>query len=93
MRSVTGYPLRWAMTLLMAEDRREWTIPELVAGLELLGLEPPGRPSKAASDALRGEVRKGRVVRVGRGRYRFAYAPKSTMSRMRKGVRRARGLE
>ena len=54
------------------------TVPEIVAGVEAFGLPVPGRSSKTVSDALRWEVRKGRVVRLDRSRYRTGSMPRST---------------
>jgi len=54
------------------------TIPEIVAELEAFGLPIPGRSSKTISDALRWEVRKGRVVRLERSRYQTGSMPRST---------------
>ncbi len=42
---------------------------ELVERIEARGLTVPGRAPKTVSDALRWEVAKGRVVKLGRGRY------------------------
>jgi hypothetical protein len=54
------------------------------------GYRLPGRASKTISDALRWEVRRGRVVRLGRGRYCYATAPASTARRIRIFARRCR---
>ena len=54
------------------------TVPELVVMVEAFGLSISGRASKTVSDSLRWEVRKGRVVRVERSRYRAGSMPRST---------------
>ncbi len=43
-----------------------------------------GRPGKAVSDVLRSELYKGRVERIGRGRYRVATMPRTTRFRIRR---------
>jgi hypothetical protein len=58
------------------------TIPELVAGLEKWGFTIEGRPSKTVSDALRWELRRDRVRRIGRGLYRAGGMPRSTEHRI-----------
>ena len=51
------------------------TVAELVTAVEGLGYPVPGRMSKTMSDALRWEVARWRVIRVGRGIYRIGRAP------------------
>ncbi|HEY1116429.1 MAG TPA: hypothetical protein VGE43_01905 [Acidimicrobiales bacterium] len=63
------------------------TVGELVDTIERCGFRLAGRPSKVISDALRTEVARGRVVRVGRGRYRVGSIPGSTRRRIRKVTR------
>jgi hypothetical protein len=77
-----GLDLRYALVAVLLESRRERSVRELVVALERDGFALAGRPSKAVADALRWEVRRGRAVRVGRGRYRAGYVAKSTRSRM-----------
>ena len=62
----------------LLEEQRAMTVPEIVAGVEAFGLSVPGRSSKVVSDALRWEVRKGRIVRLERSRYRTGSMPRST---------------
>ena len=80
--TIRGRSLRF---LLVAEmmHHAEVTVAELVTYLDELGFTIDGRPSKIISDALRWEVRRGRVVRLGRGRYRYRTAPPSTARRIR----------
>lgn len=49
-----------------------------------------GRPSKEISDALRWEVRRGRVIRVGRGQYTVGRIPRGTAHRIRTRVEAVR---
>ncbi|WP_346742442.1 hypothetical protein [Rhabdothermincola salaria] len=62
-------------------------VPELVQFLQGRGVQIPGRPSKVVSDALRAEVRRGRVVRLGRGVYGPGHMPRSTAHRISVRVR------
>ncbi|MEV6280108.1 hypothetical protein [Nocardia sp. NPDC051832] len=55
------------------------SVAELAAAVAAKGFAPSGRASKAISDALRCEVRRGRVYRIGRGRYRCGEIPQSSM--------------
>lgn len=63
--------------------RRSMNVREMAAVLEGYGYELGGRASKVISDALRWELRRGRVVRIGRGLYRYQTAPASTARRIR----------
>ncbi len=64
--------------------REEMTVAEMVGVLiRRHGFDLGGRASKVISDALRWETRRGRVVRLGRGRYRFVSAARSTTRRIR----------
>jgi hypothetical protein len=83
---VRGRMLRYAMVLLLDEARRPMTVPEIVAGLAEWRLEVEGRASKVIPDAMRWEVRRGRVRRAGRGRYVLGHLAKSTRHWMRKSV-------
>lgn len=62
------------------------TVPEIVAGVEAVGLSIPGRASKVISDALRWKVRQGRIVRLERSRYQTGSMPRSTEWWIRKQV-------
>ena len=73
-----GVRLRHAICVCLLEERRAMTVPEIVGGIEALGLSIPGRASKTVSDALRWEARKGRAVRLERSRYRIGTMPRST---------------
>jgi hypothetical protein len=47
----------------------DMTTEELYRALLVRGVRPVGRPSKSISDALRTEIKLGRVLRTGRGSY------------------------
>ena len=80
-----GIELRYVLTnyLALHGDR---TVAELVVGLERLGFVIVGRPSKAVSDALRWEVKLGRVRRRGRALYGPGSAPRATEWRIDRRV-------
>ena len=82
----SGRPLRSLLVLLLLDADRTLTLPDLVASVERAGFTLTGRPGKTVSDALRWEVRRGRVVRAGRGRYRGGYVAKSSRHVMRRRV-------
>jgi hypothetical protein len=63
-RCIAGLQLRYFLTLHLF-DAGESSIGDLVAAVERHGFSLDGRPSKVVSDALRWEVRRGRVVRRG----------------------------
>lgn len=80
-------PLRGrALRFVLVDElmrRGEMTVGELVAAVvRRHGFDLGGRASKVISDALRWEVRRGRVARLGRGRYRFVRAARSTVRRI-----------
>jgi hypothetical protein len=60
----------------------------MTAALRHHGYQLGGRASKVISDALRWEVRRGRVQRLGRGLYRYHQAPATTARRIRLFARR-----
>jgi hypothetical protein len=53
-------------------------VDELVESLTYQGFAISGRPSKTVSDALRTDVKIGRVLRRGRGRYGPGEMPRAT---------------
>jgi len=73
-----GVRLRHVICACLLDEQTIMTVPEIVAEVEAFGLSIPGRASKTVSDALRSEVRKGRVVRLERSRYRTGSMPRST---------------
>lgn len=87
-RGLWGVELRYVLCDLIAgAGGATCTVSELVEAIERCGFRLAGRPSKEISDALRAEVARGRVVRVGRGRYRAGSIPGSTRRRIRKVAR------
>ena len=84
-----GIQLRYALTLYLGQHGPQ-TVPELVAALDYQGFSFAGRPSKAVSDALRWEVRHGRVLHMRRGRYAPGDIPRSTEYRIHDRVMRLR---
>lgn len=75
--------VRRLLTWYVVRAGRVVTVGELVRWLEQAGFEPPGRPSKLVSDKLRADVARGRVHRVGRGRYVAGSVPPATLHRMK----------
>ena len=80
-------PLRGrALRFVLVDElmrHEELTVAELVtAVVHRCGFDLGGRASKIISDALRWETRRGRVRRVGRGRYRFSHTARSTARRI-----------
>ena len=66
---LSGMALRYALVVTLLDHRRPMDVAELVEQLRRDGYDVWGRPSKTVSDALRWEVRRGRVRRLGRGVY------------------------
>ncbi len=70
--------LRYVLIVALMQARRPHTLAELVNLAERHRCQMSGRPSKVVSDALRWEVRKGRVENTSRGVYRIGSMPRST---------------
>ena len=85
-RILSGRPLRYLLTETIWE-RGPSTVGDLVARVAELGLVLPGRPSKVVSDELRWEIARGRVQRLGRGRYGPGAMPRQTRAWIRARVR------
>lgn len=87
-----GINLRSWITLELMRERRSMTIAELVPRAEASGFRLPTRTSKALSDALRAEVHRGRVRRLGRGRYVAVHhrVPRTTRWRMHQRMKACR---
>ena len=93
LSEVRGTLLRSLLTLVLdAERPLVMSLPELAAGVAASGFRVAGRSSKNISDALRWEVGRGRVVRVGRGRYAAGRVAKTTRRRMRGRIANQRRL-
>lgn len=82
-RELRGLILRYFLTVTMVDSGREVTVRELCEALTARGCATAGRTSKVISDALRWEVRRGRVQRTGRGRYAARRFPRQTLGWMR----------
>lgn len=78
------------MTLAIHGAGRPMTVAQLVDVVAFEGIDVGGRPSNVISDVLRTEVAKGWVVRLGRGIYAPGRIPKSSKSRLRARLQRAR---
>ncbi len=79
---VRGIELRYLLTLYVHRFGTT-TVSELVNMLDHKGFGTDGRASKAVSDALRWEVRRGRLSHVGRGCYGLGEGlPRGTEHRM-----------
>lgn len=85
-----GRQFRYLLTLHLVDAGRPLTVAELVRRVEGDGFAVSGRLSKVVSDALRWEVRRGRVVRLGRGEYGVGRIPRSTLHRMRQRIAQER---
>lgn len=76
-----GRELRYVLTNYISRGYR--TVAELVNKLAEDGFTVWGRASKVVSDALRWEVRNGRVRRIRRGLYAIDSIPRTTLHRIR----------
>ena len=72
-----GIELRYMLTVNL-DIHGSASIFELIEQLEYQGFSIPGRASKTVSDALRWEMRRGRVRRLRRGVYGPGQMPRST---------------
>ncbi|BBX97829.1 hypothetical protein [Mycobacterium lacus] len=80
-----GIEVRYVLTMHLSQHGPA-TIAEMIDALRWHGFCVRGRASKAISDALRWEIERGRVYRLGRGRYRSADIPRATEYRIRQRV-------
>lgn len=80
-----GTELRYVLTWQLALHGPA-TIAEMIDALEWHGFCVKGRASKVISDALRWEIGRGRVRRLGRGKYGPAGMPRSTEYRIHQRV-------
>jgi hypothetical protein len=86
---VKGLDLRYLLSWLLA-DSGHATVPELVDRLAMYGFDVDGRASKTVSDALRWEIRHGRVLQYGRGLYGPGPTPRATEYRIHQRIIRLR---
>ncbi len=84
--------LRYLAVAELAERGRTMSPLELAAVLKERGFDLGSGGNKAVADALRWEVRKGRVTKPRRGRYRIGTMPKSTRGWIVGRARRHRRL-
>jgi hypothetical protein len=84
-RRLHGIELRYMLTMHLF-DHGAATVTNLVQTLAAQGFDVGGRASKSVSDALRWEIRRGRVHRLGRGRYGPASMPRGTQHRIHERV-------
>jgi hypothetical protein len=80
-KTLRGTNLRYTLIRLLQVCGPS-TVNDLVAALRKWGFTVDGRPSKAVSDALRWERRRGRVRRIERGLYRAGGMPSGTEYRI-----------
>lgn len=85
MLRLRGRDLRYVLTMHIALHGPA-TVPDLISALTWHGFDVAGRPSKTVSDALRWEIRRGRVRRLERGLYDYGFMPRSTEYRIHKRV-------
>ena len=85
VRRVRGIELRYLLTMHLFQHGPA-SITELVQALASQGFDVGGRASKSVSDALRWEVGRGRVRRLGRARYGPAWIPRATEYRIHRRV-------
>ena len=84
-RLLRAIELRYVLSLYLWE-LGPLTVSDLVRLLTDEGFAVDGRPSKVISDALRWEIGRARVQRVGRGRYEPGRIPRGTAHRIRRRV-------
>jgi hypothetical protein len=83
--NLQGIELRYVLTMQLAVHGPA-TITELIDALAWHGFHVRGRASKAISDALRWEIGRGRVRRLGRGLYGPGSMPRGTEYRIHQRV-------
>ena len=88
--TLRGLDLRSAVVVLLLARQRPATLVDLASMLRRDGFDVGPAPTKTIADALRWEVRRGRVARVGRGIYAAGTVAKASKHRMRTRVAAAR---
>jgi hypothetical protein len=87
---VSGLLLRYAILAVMEGVTRPAGVREIADSIGRFGVRTPSREGKLVSDALRTEVRKGRVMRVGRDLYVGGHPlSERTRSRIQASLREA----
>jgi hypothetical protein len=84
-RCLRGIELRYVLTMHLSLHGPA-TIADMVDALSRHGFCVSGRSSKAISDALRWEIGRGRVHRIGPGRYVASSIPRATEYRIHQRV-------
>lgn len=93
VRSTRGIVTRYLATdVLASTPGRAWSPAEIATELERRGFRSPGRLGKDVANGLRAEVNRGRVHRVGRGRYVVGHIPGATRRRIRAVARHRTAL-
>jgi hypothetical protein len=82
-KPIYGVGLRFLIVDELRSSRQPVTVGQLAERLQHQGFTFNTRPSKAISDSLRTELRKGRVRRTARGVYLYITATRSTLRRIR----------
>ena len=82
-----GYDLRYLLTSLILDHGGAATTDELRQALTDLGVSLGSDPRRRLYGALRSEVRKRRLRRLGDGRYEIDDLPRSTRDRVRRHAR------
>jgi hypothetical protein len=85
LRRLRGIELRYVLTMYLYTHGHA-TITDLIDSLAIYGFAVDGRPSKSVSDALRWEIRRGRVRRFERGLYGPGWMPRGTEFRIHQRV-------
>lgn len=93
IRELYGRTLRYWLTVTLVDSGGVVTVAALCEALEADGCGVAGRTSKVVSDSLRWEVRRGRVIRVGRGRYVARRFPRQTLAWIRGRLAQLLGRE
>ena len=83
--NLRGIELRYVLTMHLAHNGPA-TIAEMMEALKSQGFCIPGRTSKVISDALRWEMGRDRVRRLGRALYGPRYIPRGTEHRIHQRV-------
>lgn len=78
--------LRYLLVFEIYHHEEIVSVDELIESLEFRGFAIKGRPSKTVSDALRTDIKLGRVYRRGRGRYGPGEMPRATEYRIHRRV-------
>ncbi|BBY07041.1 hypothetical protein [Mycobacterium noviomagense] len=85
LRRLRGIELRYVLTMHLFHHGRA-SISDLVEALTSQGFDVASPAPKSVSDALRWEVRRDRVYRLGRGQYGPGSMPRSTEYRIHQRV-------